>query len=32
MLYEEGHNKILSWDHDNLMKGKQNKSWSLILN
>jgi hypothetical protein len=27
-----GYSKIPSWDHDNLMKSKQNKSWSLILN
>jgi TPP-dependent 2-oxoacid decarboxylase len=32
MLYKEGYNKISSWDHDNLMKSKQNKSWTLILN
>jgi hypothetical protein len=23
---------LVSWDQDNLMKSKQNKSWSLILN
>jgi hypothetical protein len=27
-----GYSKIPSWDHDNLMKSEQNKSWSLILN
>jgi len=31
-LCEEGYNKIISWDYDNLMKSKQNKPWSLILN
>jgi hypothetical protein len=32
VLSEEGYSKIPSWDHDNLMKSKQNKSWNLILN
>jgi hypothetical protein len=32
VLCEEGYSKIPSWDHDNLMKSKQNKSWNLILN
>jgi hypothetical protein len=27
MLCEEGYIKIPSWDHDNLIKNKQNKSW-----
>jgi len=29
VLWEEGYSKKFSWDHDNLMKSKQNKSWSL---
>jgi hypothetical protein len=32
MLCEEGYIKIPSWDHDNLIKNKQNKSWNLIFN
>jgi hypothetical protein len=26
VLCEEGYNKIPSWDHNNIMKSKQNKS------
>jgi hypothetical protein len=32
VLCNEGYCKISSWDHNNLMKSKQNKSWGLILN